>query len=233
MTKKLTWIGIAITVAYLTAAVLLGWGKWDQFSEMKPNEIGDFLAGVVGPLALLWLILGYFQQGEELRLSTEALRQQAEELKQSVEHQQDLAEATRRQVDVQLQAFAQGRKKERDALRPIMWLSTRGYSSTGGATQANLKLENTGHRATEVLVECRLGSRELPAWAFDTLGKNESVKLWASGLRREDIGRIRFVVAWVDGAGEKGILEFPGTVEPVAPHGVRVVLGRPFERTDC
>ncbi|CUJ55254.1 hypothetical protein [Achromobacter xylosoxidans] len=232
MSKKLTWIGIAITVAYLIAAAQLGWGKWDQFSAMKPNEVGDFLAGIVGPLALLWLILGYFQQGEELRLSTEALRQQAEELKQSVEHQHALAEATRRQVEVQLEAFAQDRKKERDALRPKMWLSTNGYSISGGITVANFKLENSGHRARDVMVECLLANRQLPTRVYPILKEDSVVELAVEGLRRDDIGTVRFVITSVDGAGERGITEFPGVVQPVASNGVRVVLSQSFERSD-
>ena len=48
---------------------------------MTLNEWGDFLAGTTAPLALFWLVIGYFQHGEELRLNTEALNAQKEELR--------------------------------------------------------------------------------------------------------------------------------------------------------
>jgi hypothetical protein len=42
------------------------------------NEVGDFLAGAFSPLAFLWLVVGYFQQGHELSASVAQLERQAE-----------------------------------------------------------------------------------------------------------------------------------------------------------
>ena len=36
--------------------------------EMLLSEHGDYLAGIAAPVAFLWLVLGYRQQGKELRL---------------------------------------------------------------------------------------------------------------------------------------------------------------------
>jgi hypothetical protein len=57
---------------------------------MKPNEFGDFLAGVFSPVAFLWLVLGFIQQGHELSL-------QIAELRHSIAAQNDLVVATRDQ----------------------------------------------------------------------------------------------------------------------------------------
>jgi len=64
---------------------------------MKPDEFATFLAGVFGPLAFLWLVLGFFQQGAELRHSADALWLQGQELQNSVEQQRNLVEVTREQ----------------------------------------------------------------------------------------------------------------------------------------
>ena len=32
-----------------------------ELHELRLNELGDFLAGAFGPLALFWLVLGFFQ----------------------------------------------------------------------------------------------------------------------------------------------------------------------------
>src|SRR5688572_10764591 len=57
---------------------------WNGLPDMKPNEWGDWAAGLAAPLAFLWLVVGYLQQGEELRANVDALKQQAVELKNSV-----------------------------------------------------------------------------------------------------------------------------------------------------
>lgn len=96
MNRILALIGIALTVAYLGLLVYISAARASDLATMPLNNLGDFLAGALGPLAILWLILGFFQQGIELRQNTEALRLQAHELKQSVEQQRQLVESSRK-----------------------------------------------------------------------------------------------------------------------------------------
>jgi hypothetical protein len=67
---------------------------------MKANELGDFLAGTFAALAFFWLVIGYFQQGKELRLNSDALRLQAEEMKNAV--QQATAQASAQAVSAKV-----------------------------------------------------------------------------------------------------------------------------------
>lgn len=71
-----------------------------EFANLKLNEKGDFIAGILSPLGFIWLIYGYIQQGQELKLNTEALTLQAEELSNSVEQQKELVKATREELDI-------------------------------------------------------------------------------------------------------------------------------------
>lgn len=79
--------GISIIYLFLVCNYVI---NPDDFSDLKLNEKGDLLAGVFSPLAFLWLVYGYLQQGRELKINSESLRLQANELKNSVEEQKKL-----------------------------------------------------------------------------------------------------------------------------------------------
>lgn len=87
---------------------------------MTLNAWGDFLAGVSAPLALLWLVIGYFEHGEELRLNTRALEAQQEELRRQVEETATLAQNAERQAQA-TEGLVQLTKDDRyrDAVREV------------------------------------------------------------------------------------------------------------------
>jgi hypothetical protein len=95
--RRLHWVGFFISAVYLLGVFVLVYGRWGWLLSASLNDIGDFLAGVFGPLALLWVVLGFLQQGDELRLSSEALMLQAEELRNSVEQQTALVDVSKKQ----------------------------------------------------------------------------------------------------------------------------------------
>lgn len=212
MSKKLTLIGVAITLLYLIAAVLLGWGQWDKFSGMKPNEVGDFLAGVVGPLALLWLILGYFQQGEELRLSTDALRQQAVELKQSVEHQGSLVDVARKQVEVEIEAFKREQQRARDAFRPDFSLDIVQLIASSESAHVDFELRNFGYRATKIVIFFTAPEHYEDVFAERELAQHEAVKFTLEELCTEDVGQHSLEIEYTDGTKARGTLVYPITI---------------------
>src|SRR5262245_17358401 len=85
-------------IAMFVSAAWLSLGLWWIFRGGVPllqlDQWGDLAAGAFAPLAFLWLVVGYLQQGEELRdnvralnLQEEALRLQVQELRESVQQQ--------------------------------------------------------------------------------------------------------------------------------------------------
>ncbi len=82
-----------IAIALLGTAVwaFFGWFYvfeyigWGNFQSYNPDEVGEFFIGFFGPLGFLWVLIGYFQQGAELRHHTEALLEQGDELRRVVE----------------------------------------------------------------------------------------------------------------------------------------------------
>ena len=92
----LAWIAtISWTVGWIAYLV-----AHPSEGPLDPNEMGDFLAGVTAPVAFLWLIVGYFQQGDELRQNTKALRLQERELKKQARALRQQASETKRLVSV-------------------------------------------------------------------------------------------------------------------------------------
>ena len=79
--KGLTKLGIALTVGWVLVFSVVICFHVSDAAAMTLNEWGDFLAGASAPLALLWLVIGYFQHGRELHLNTRALETQQEELR--------------------------------------------------------------------------------------------------------------------------------------------------------
>lgn len=154
MTQRRFHFGIIVTLVWLATMAILFYCSSTQVSQMKPNEWGDFLSGVFAPLAFLWLVLGYLQQGEELRLSTEALRLQAEELKNSVEQQHELVEITRQQVEGEREALAYERRQREEEARPFFTVVGGGGAFRGdGHCSYVFFLSNTGNAATSLLVD--------------------------------------------------------------------------------
>lgn len=99
MSRVLSTIGILATFAYVAFLVWAFGGRLGELQALEPNHLGDFLAGAFGPLAILWLILGFFQQGIELRENSRALDLQAAELKSATREQRELLQILRGQLE--------------------------------------------------------------------------------------------------------------------------------------
>lgn len=110
MNKMRFFLGLLASLSWLVLVLVFMIWKRAEFVQMQPHAWGDFFAGVFSPLAFMWLVLGYLQQGEELRLSTAALHLQAKELNASVNQQQALVDVARLELD------AMHRAAERDHL---------------------------------------------------------------------------------------------------------------------
>jgi hypothetical protein len=146
MKEKRFWFGIAVTVSWLAFAAYM------LESNKRPDHLnlwGDFFSGFFAPLAFLWLVLGYLQQGEELKHSTEALRLQAEELRNSVEQQSQLVAITREQMKHEFEALQEERERRRDAARPKFVPQQSGSITSSGNVTYRIKLVNVGNTATK------------------------------------------------------------------------------------
>lgn len=147
--------GTLVTVGYFVLVGYVVYGSWEGFLALRPNEWGDFLAGSLGPLAIFWLILGFFQQGNELKNSVATLKLQAQELANSVEQQRELVAVTREQFEHERQLLQLRQQNELDAELPILTINFRYVSGTGGSIRAanyKLRISNSGGTVSSFVV---------------------------------------------------------------------------------
>lgn len=134
----------------LTGSWVLGWIIYvainrEAVGGLAPNEAGDFLAGVFAPLAFLWLVLGFFQQGQELRHSAEALWLQGRELQNSVEQQRDLVNVTREQLAFESARLAGDRAEIDRAAQPIFEVHAAGGTPAEDRAHRYFRFRMTNH----------------------------------------------------------------------------------------
>lgn len=81
------------------------WGTRRGLFSLPLSHIGDYLAGVFAPLAFVWFTAAVFYQRNEIRLSTQELRNQVIELKKrSNLHERELAIKEEDRVRVEMEA---------------------------------------------------------------------------------------------------------------------------------
>ena len=138
---KGTLIYLVIIFTFIPVATYLGWMSW---KALTLNEIGDFLAGVFGPLSIIWLVLGFFQQGKELRL-------QVRELSLSVEQQAELVRVTRDALLHEREVLGlENERRSREQIPDLaLSLVSEGASSAMslGGSWRTLQLQNVGGTA--------------------------------------------------------------------------------------
>lgn len=139
-----TLVGLVITATWIFSGLIYGVVCRSALLAMSPNEFGDFLAGAFSPLAFLWLIIGYMQQGEELNLNTQALKLQADELKQSVEQQRQLVEVTREQMTEDREKYKQEQERLTAAAEPKFMFAHNGAKLSAGNAESKIKIANAG-----------------------------------------------------------------------------------------
>lgn len=197
--RDLTRWGIVLSVVYLVIMATYSVVEWQDLLKLDGNEFGDLLAGVFSPLAFLWLVLGFFQQGQELRASVQALELQGRELQHSVEQQRQLVEVTREQLNFQSQALTHEQFELDRASQPRLELTCGGNSgvSDSGARRYAFRLDNFGRPATNVRVVEGDGKLTYRATLLDTGGNlNFKIELPMRGEARKFL-----LVSYVDVRG--------------------------------
>jgi hypothetical protein len=151
--KRLHIVGFVITGFWLAGLAIYLVSNFETVWSMPPNEHGDFMAGAFAPLAFLWLVLGFFQQGEELRHSGRALWLQGRELQNSVEQQRELVNVTREQLAFESEMLNEQRAELVRSTRPLFRLADAGSApGIDGKRSFRVRIINVGRRCTDFKV---------------------------------------------------------------------------------
>ena len=87
-------MAVVLTALYLALIFVLRSDEaWCLLRSGKLNVLGDFLAGALTPLALLWLVVGYFLQRKEFGLQRQELEETRKTLSKQVGVLQEQAKA--------------------------------------------------------------------------------------------------------------------------------------------
>ncbi|NBZ87129.1 hypothetical protein [Stagnihabitans tardus] len=151
--SSLNWIGLSVTCAYVLTVTVIVFIKVEEFTSLKLNELGDFLAGVLGPIGILWLILGFFQQSRELQNSVDALNLQARELNDSVYQQKELVSLTREQLQEERERVHREEQARKIRIQPVIVARFEVLSTIGGNEfRYCLRVSNIGNSASNFQV---------------------------------------------------------------------------------
>ncbi|MBD9629786.1 hypothetical protein [Pseudomonas sp. PDM19] len=215
MNRALSLIGLALTVIYGLIVCWLIWGRIGTLQTMDLNEVGDFLAGVFGPVAILWLILGYFQQGMELQQNNKALQMQADELRNSVEQQTAMAESQRLSL-----------KHNERTLEPLLELNVEDvfYDGDEDGEFRAFRLTNLGEYCERVFI---LMPEDECHWMIETLSAGETINFSVRYGALPFDTMMTISIRYTTRAGVVGLQEFSYTEYRGNRSGVRVSK-RPF-----
>ena len=208
--RRRTKIGLGLTAVWLLIFGAMVIRDLDAALAMKLNELGDLLAGASAPLALFWLVIGYLQHGEELRLNTRALNAQKEELGRQVAETAILAGNAERQARATEDLAQQNKEgQEREALRQALEAQPELIGAGGSSSGAGLltNIVNRGGEAKDIELICerphRLGFS--PKRRLDSGGK-AMLTVWQG----EETLRfpIRFSIGYTDKFGSRHKRDF-------------------------
>lgn len=205
--KKTTLIATILSALLFIFFSALLYVRRADLAVLKLNELGDFFAGFAAPLAFIWLIAGYVQQGIELEQNTEALKSQQKELEEQVEATKTLAQQANRQANAieESTQFSQYESRKNAELRATLRQPKfRIFKTKQVASHLTFAAYNYGAEVFDVEViynHFEIGSA-------GTVPKNKCLEFSIQGPFHSDI---ELTIVYVDNEGKHGRQMFQGS----------------------
>ncbi len=78
------------TTVWVALVVLMsGYNLWFGSVKVHLNELGDFIAGAMSPLAIFWLVMVYLQQRKEMHVISNSAKKQVHIMQQEIDGKHD------------------------------------------------------------------------------------------------------------------------------------------------
>jgi len=227
--RRISSIGLVVTAIYLLVVLVYVVCEWKEMLALTPNEFGDFLAGAFGPLALAWLVFGYFQQGIELRQNTRALNLQAEELKkstlalelqvnemkQSVKQQTRLAQLAADQLEMQAREVNRQEQERSRQVEPRFEVTKDDRYHDGAPAVGVLTVINSGARVTVTRIEVAFEDDEHPTMSDWSTGNVHAFVPWREGRPADVPVEFRIRYRQADGMSRALLISIPQLSEGI------------------
>ena len=205
LAHKLFIKGLIVSILYISVLGAYAWFMREAMFEMTPAEFATFLSGVFAPLAFLWLVLGFRQQGDELQNSARALYLQGEELRNSVEQQRQLVEVQREQLNAERETRETEDRRIREQSQPRLRLGGGGSMHSGGVGRYMFSLTNVGPTCSDVV----LAAEEHDVQARSaTLGIGSYVAIEIERADNGDWTPFHIRADYLDSQGHPGVARF-------------------------
>lgn len=219
--------GLVLTLVYVAGMCVYAWFRWDAVWGMRPDAFATFLSGVFAPLAFLWLVLGFEQQGDELKNSARALRLQGEELRHSVEQQRQLVEVSREQLAAEYGQRLADEEAREHAAQPILLMSASG-SYSGYVYSFMFQVTNAGPGCSDakIVVDGRAVSE---ASLLPRDSRFAATLEYNSASTFEDL---LLTVEYTDTRGNRRAQTFLSAVDPTGGPNERPAFGRPVRQAN-
>lgn len=217
--------GVVASAIYLVGLAAYATIVRDEMARLAPDEVATFLSGVFAPLAFLWLVLGFRQQGDELQNSARALWLQGEELRNSVEQQRQLVEVSREQLSAEMAAHARNEEEADRSAQPQLILTKGGGSYSGPKRTLTPRLSNAGPTCSDVEVSID-GNVKRSAFLFS---EGQYVDFAMNYSSPEEVGPLLFVVKYTDRRGNRRSQSFEVPVDETGGAYKDRTLGNPIK----
>lgn len=150
-------------------------------------------------------MLGYFQQGEELKLNTEALKLQIEELKSSVDQQKELVRITEKGIQISKESHELELESKNKSLKSAIEINRTKATYDPSLAEYRVHLSNHGNTARNLKIHCNKDEGDITPKSIASISSSSDQEF----LTVRFLGAsITITIHYTDGSGKKMSKEF-------------------------